>query len=318
MLARMQNGLRSIGRQIHDSRSSWASRLNSEERTQRTWARVIESYDHLPNVYREFFEPHRASGRAFPYTVFTPGFETLGYRITAKLVSVFDHELVFLEESAKGLAAQIYPLDGISFVEMSSMLLDSRFKVQGVTHRGIQTSSTVRFSTATDYVLTPVLRMVRLHAAGLKETAQDADPKTFEEWLTLDFKFMNLARRSLLGGENVLHAILQPEIRVRRFRILGRTYYKTICPTHVSILTERELILIREEVLENRDDKYGGIWVYLPLDKIESVSMNRKNGGLLALSIQILSGECFEALFQASMETEIDRFLEQFRGLKSR
>lgn len=317
MLARMQNGLRSIGRNIRGSAGSRGSGLYSDNRTQRTWARVIECYDNVPEVFKIFFERHRDSGRAFPYTVYTPGLETRECKITAKLVSIFQHEIVFLEANGKGLTAQIYPLDGISFVKMSSMLLDSRFELHGLTTRGIQTSSTVRFSTATDYLFTPVLRKIRLHAVRFDGAIRAPGAEMFDEWITSSFKFMNLARRSLLVGDQVLHAILQPELRISRFQFLGRTYYRTLSPTHVSILTDRELILIHEEALDDRDDKYGGIWLYLALDKIGSVSMSRRNGSLLTLSVRMLSGECFESLFQASMEPEVEQLLVKFRGLRS-
>jgi hypothetical protein len=313
----MQNSFRSIGRNIRDSGRFLGAGLYSDFRTQRTWARVIEGYDNVPEVFKNFFDPHRASGQPFPYTVFTPGLETLGYRITAKLVSVFDREIVFLEANGKGLIAQTYPLDGISFVKMSSMLLDSRFELHGLTTLGIQRSSTVRYSTATDYLFTPVLRKIRLQGVPFNGAAGAPGAEAFDTWITSNFKFMNLARRSLLDGDMVLHAILQPEIRASRFRFLGRTYYTTLSPTHASILTNRELILIHEEALNDREDKYGGIWLYLALNKIGSASMSRKTGGLLTLSIQMLSGECFESIFQASREAEIDRLLVKFQGLRS-
>lgn len=316
MLARMQKGLRAVGRNIRGSGRSWGTGLYSDNRTHRTWARVIECYDNIPEAFKKFFDPHRASGRTFPYTVFTPGLETRECKITAKLVSLFEREIVFLETDGKGLAAQIYPLEGISLVKMSSMLLDSRFELHGLTTGGIQTSSTVRFSTATDFLFTPVLRKIRLHAVRLDGAVRASSVETFDDWITSNFKFMNLARRSLLGGDRVLHAILQPELRISRFRFLGRTYYRILSPTHVSILTDRELILIHEEALDDRDDKYGGIWLYLALNKIGSVSMSRKNGSLLTLSVQMLSGECFESIFQASMEPEVDQLLVKFRGLR--
>jgi hypothetical protein len=232
-------------------------------------------------------------------------------------VSVFERKIVFLEANGKGLAAQIYPLDGISFVKLSSMLLDSRLELQGLTTGGIQTSSTVRFSSATDYLFTPVLRKIRLHAVRFDGAVRTPGAETFDNWITTNFKFMNLSRRSLLRGDHVLHAILQPEVRISRFRFLGRIYYRTLSPTHISILTDRELILIHEEALDDRDDKYGAIWLYLALNKIGSLTMGRKNGSLLTLSVRMLSGECFESIFRASMEPEVDQLLVKFRGLRT-
>jgi hypothetical protein len=173
MLARMQNSLRMIGRQIRGSGNAWATRFTSYERTDRTWAKVIDSYDNIPEVYKEFFIPLLSEGQAFPYTVLTPAYEILGSRITGKLICVRDHEIDFLEENGKGLVAQCYPLEGISYVEVSSMLLDSRVKVNGVTSQGIQSSSIVRFSSATDYLFTPVLRKIRLHSVSAKDAVQN-------------------------------------------------------------------------------------------------------------------------------------------------
>ena len=317
MLTRLQNGLRLIGRQIHGSKSSWGIRLNSEERTQRTWAKVIDSYESIPEIYKDFFRPGFSEGQPFPYIVLTPSFETLGYRINEKLVCAFDREIQILERNRKELVVQCYPLEGISYVEVSSMLLDSRIRINGMARDGNLTSSIVRFSTATDYVLAPVLKRIRLYKVESKEAVQKRELEKFDPWLGLNFKFMNFARNSLLGGEKVLCTILQPEVNKGIFTFLGRTYYRTISPTHACILTDRELILIREEALEKRHDKYGGIWDYIPVSKIASLSMDRKNGNLLVLTIHLDRNECFKCLFQASMENEVDQLIARFTEVNS-
>ena len=317
MLARFQHNLQRIGRQIHGTRGVRGVRLNSEERTQRTWARVIDSYERIPEAYQDFFKPRFLERQPLPYIVLTPSFETLGFRISEKLVCVFDHEIQILEKNGKGLTVQCYPLDRIGYVEVSSMLLDSRLKISGVTGDGNLISSIARFSTATDYLLAPVLNKIRLYKIKSKDIVQKQELKKFDPWLTLNFKFMNFARKSFLGGEKVLSATLQPEIKKGLFTILGRTYHRTISPTHACILTDRELILIREEALENRHDKYGGIWDYIPVRNISSLSMDRKNGNLLVLSIQLVTSESFKCLFQNSMENEVDQLISQFYQLKS-
>ncbi len=315
MLARMQNSLRMMGKQIHDLRSPQVTGLYSGQRTELTWAKVIDSYENVPEIYKEFFKPYLASGQAFPYTILTPAYETFACRITGKLVCVLDRGIHILEGNGKDLLVQCYPLEGISHVEVSSMLLDFRIKIIGVTSEGIPTSSIFRCSSVTDYLFTPILGNIRLHAVPPKDAAQPPDLEMFDGWVDLNYKFMNLARHSLLGEEKVICAILQPEIRASRFRILGRTFYKTISPTHVCILTDRELIMIREELLQGRDDKYGGIWEYVPLQKVEALSVRVKNDDLLALSVQLVTNEQFERLFQASMKNEVAQLRVQFDEL---
>jgi len=317
MLAKMQDILRIIGGQMQSSKTDWVSKLSASQQTRLTWAKAIDSYERVPEVYKEFFEAQLSNGQAFPYTVLTPAFEILGTKITEKLVCAFEHEIYILERKGNALIAQCYPLADISYVEVSSMLLDSRIKISGVTSQGVVTSSIVRFNSVTDYLFTPILKKIRLATVASKDVAPDSELDKFDHWARLNYKFMNFARHSLLGGEKVIRTLLQPEIKARRFKILGKTYYRTISPTHVCILTDRELIMIREELLQNRKDNYGGIWDYIPSKKIATLSVSQKDDNLLALSIQLTTNDRLEFLFQTSMQTEIDQLLKQFGELTS-
>jgi hypothetical protein len=313
----MQNALRTLGGQIQVSTTDWVSKLSASEQTRLTWAKAIKSYEAVPETYKEFFESRLSNGEAFPYTIFAPVFETLGYRITEKLVCAFDHEIYILEKSGSTVIAQCYPLADISYVEVSSMLLDSRIKISGVNSQGIPATSIVRFNSVTEYLFAPILKNIRLATVTSKDTVRDSELDKFDHWVKLNYKFMNFARRSLLGGEEVIHSILQPELKTPRFKILGKTYHRTIAPTHACILTNRELIMIREQLLQNRKDNYGGIWDYIPLNKIATLSVNPKDENLLTLSIRMLTDGQLEFLFQAALKEEFDQLVEQFRDLKS-
>jgi hypothetical protein len=318
MSARFQHTLRMIGKQIHSWKIAQLPTLNSDQQTRLTWARILDSYENVPDVYKEFFKPYLAKGPVFPYSVLAPAYEARGQRITEKVVCVFDDEIQILERNGNTLATQCYPFAGISYVEVSSMLLDSRIKINGVTSSGIPASCIVRFSTASDYLFRPILRKIRLYPTTSTPSGNSSKRETFEHWMHLNYKFMNLARNSLVEGERVICAILAPEIRKNMFTILGKTYFRTISPTHTSILTDRELILIREEVLQGRDDKYGGIWEYIPLNKIANLSVSRKRDHLLALSVQLLTKERFECVFPSSQENEVNQLLDMFRKMKSK
>jgi hypothetical protein len=195
--------------------------------------------------------------------------------------------------------------------------LDSRIKISGVNSQGIPATSIVRFNSVTEYLFAPILKNIRLATVTSKDTVRGSELDKFDHWVKLNYKFMNFARRSLLGGEEVIHSILQPELKTPRFKILRKTYYRTIAPTHACILTNRELIMIREQLLQNRKDNYGGIWDYIPLNKIATLSVNPKDENLLALSIRMLTDDQLEFLFQASMKAEIDQLIALFRKLKS-
>ena len=315
MLTKMRNVLRMTWRQVYTSTIAGLPRLGAAEQTKSSWAKSIESYAAVPNVYKDFFEPLLADGRVFPYTVLTPAYEGFIHRTTERLICDLGHEIYVLERSGNTFEAQCYPLEGISYVEVRTILLDSRIKITGVTRQGMAASSTLKFNSVTDYLFTPILERIRLAAVESKGAAQSVELEKFDPWVRLNYKFMNYAKRSLLGGEKVIHTVLQPEIRASLFTVLGKTYSRTISPTHVSILTDRELIIIREEERRSGDDQYGGIWDYIPLNKIATLSLGRKDNNLLVLSIQLPESARLENIFQASAEREINQLLDRYRAL---
>jgi hypothetical protein len=219
-----------------------------------------------------------------------------------------------LEKRGNTFEAQSYPLDGIHYVQVRNILLDSRITISGTTRQGVYVTSSLKFNSVTDYLFTPILNKMRRAPLDLQATPSSEAAK-FDPWIGLSFKFMNFARHSLLAGEKVIYAILQPEIRTPVLTILGKTYYRTLSPTHASILTDRELILIREDDKLNSAGKYGGIWEYVPLNKISTLSLSEEDGELLVLSIQLPNKTQLECLFQACARRQVDQLLDRFREL---
>lgn len=318
MLMKMLNRLQDAWRSASISTLAALSGSDAAERTRMTWARVIESYTAVPDIYKDFFEPYRADGRPFPYTVMTPSYKGFIHRTTEKLVCDLGEEIDILERAGNKIAAQCYPLGGISFVEFGTILLESWVKISGVAKDGLSISSTFKFNSVTDYLFTPILERIRRSwiqpsPAESKGAAQSSELEKFNRFVRINFKFMSYAKRSLLAGEKVILAVLQPEIRAETLAFLGKTYYRTVSPAQMLILTDRELILIREDTRWGEEVKYGGTWDYVPLDKVISLSQGGREEGLQVLSIQLTGGASLEFVFQASAQPEIDLLLDRFR-----
>jgi hypothetical protein len=299
-MAKIRGGLRNVRGAI-----TRLTLLSAYEQTRGSWARPIESCDALPAVYKDFFEPLLADGRPFPYTVLTPSYEGFIHRTSEKLISDLGCEICILERKGNTFDARCYPLEGISYAEVRSVLLDSHFKICGVTSQGVPAYYTHRFNTVNDHHFAPFLAKIRPGVTDSRVAPTALKSSDFSDWLSLNYKFMNLARHSLLEGERVIHAILQPEIRAHVLTLLGKTYYRVISPTHATILTDRELIIIREEAWHGGKERYGGIWDYIPLNKIVALSLSEND--LLKLSIQLPAGERLECLFRASAKSEVEQ-----------
>lgn len=316
MLAKLRNKLRlPWGQRPVSSIAEIPKLLHPAELTKFSWATHIKSYADVPDVYKDFFEPILADGCAFPYTVMTPSYERFIHTTTEKLISDFGHDIYILERKGDSFEIQCYPVDRISYVEIRTALLASSFTICGMTNRGVHTSTTLKFNTVTDHLFTPILKRARPLPVNSKNVTQGTEIEKFNCLAEVNFKFMNFAKRSLLEGEKVIQFILQPEIQEELLTILKKTFYRTISATHMCILTKRELILIREDATQRKDDRYGGFWNYIPLEKITTLSVNQKSNDLLGLTVQLPESTCFELLFQVSAKDEINRLLNQYKEL---
>jgi hypothetical protein len=123
-------------------------------------------------------------------------------------------------------------------------------------------------------------------------------------------RLVSLAAKFMFWRETeTRYFILQPETRERVATVLGKTFYRTVFPTHMSILTDRELIMIGEEHRWSGEDRYGGTWHYLPLCKIVALSLSRKGSNWLSLSIQLPGSVCLDYLYEASARREVEQLL---------
>lgn len=291
--------------------------LTGYEQTRLSWARAVESYDQLPETYKEFFKTFLGDTSTFPYAVLTPTFEGFIRRENEKLILGLDSKIYVLERVRDKLTSTCYPLDGINYVEVGTILLKSWIRISGVADNGALTSSTLRFNAVTDYLFTPILSKMR-PASTPGDTDQNSERAKFDYLVHLNFKFMNYARRSLVPGEKVIHTILQPEICATILTLFGRSLFRTISAAHLDILTDKELIMIRDKNNIGRSDntRYGGIWNYIPLDRIMSVSLTPSKNNLLVLSIHLPQDDHIDSLFSVSNQQEVELFLKQFETLK--
>jgi hypothetical protein len=289
--------------------------LRPEDQPKLPWAKLIESYMTVPDVYKDFFEPFQADPRRFPYTVLTPSYEDHQHPTTGKLITILGPEIFILEDIGDAFMQLCYPISEISYVEQGTKLLYSWLKIYGMTgHDGLKTT-TLNFNSVTDYLFEPILKCIRPNPISTNDTNLSPEIEKFAHLAQVNYKFMNYARRSLLGGEKVIHTFLQPEIRKVKLAFLGKSFYRIISATHITILTDQELIVIQEEANCSDQTRYGGIWDYIPLNKIASLTYSEKDKGLLELSVNLTEGTQLDFIFQAYARPEVDRLIDQYKQL---
>ena len=312
----MKNIILKIWNKVYASTINYLPLMSSDAQTRLSWAKVIESYDDVPTIYKDFFKNPHIKGRQFPYTILTPSYREFIHKSTEKLVCDFGHEIYVLEKIGDTFKTKCYPLEKISCVEIRTVLLDTYIKIIGVTGNGIPDSSKIRMNSVTTRLFTPIIERIRQGTADFRGPAQSSELAKFDHWLELSLKFTNYAKSSILPGEKVIQSIFQPEIRKIFFKIMDKIFYRILSRAVAIILTDQELIIIQDaERIFYEDNSYGGIWNYIPLNKIGALYLGKGNRDLLVLSIQLLDGVKLEYIFKASAKRELDQLLHKFREL---
>lgn len=284
--------------------------LSAADQTMRSWAMRLHGHDEVPEVYRDFFTGLALEPGVFPYTVLTPSYEGYFARFTPRLICLAGSDIVVVEHWRRELEVTRFPCADINYIEAGNMLLKSWLKISGVTEAGLVVSS-CRFSAVTQPFLDPFIEKARAITPPSASTDFEAERAKFAYLFKVHFKFMNYARRSILPGEQVIASLVQQEIRSR----VLKTFYRTITPAHISILTDRELILITEdkEKFSLAGSPYGGIWRYIPLRRIAAVSLAERDEHTLTLSIQMPQGDQLSSIFAKANQAEVEALVGQLK-----
>jgi hypothetical protein len=291
--------------------------LSVEEQTKLSWARLVKAPEDIPEAFREFFDRLTPAEREpFPYAVLTPTYKGFLNPEKEKLICRIGGSLCVLMMTENRLVATEYPFAAISYLETGTILLSSWLTIRGADARGNSASATLKFNSVTEHLFAPFVDGFRSFAAGdAEKSAADAETPQFESLRDANFKFMNYARRTVRPGEKVVQTVLQPELRKKYFRWPALPFSRQITPAHLSLLTESELILIRDDETQHspKGRPYGGIWRYIPLRQISSVSLFSPEDDLWALSLRLSKNQQLESLFHESKKKEIQLLQGQIR-----
>ena len=242
----------------------------SSVQTMKEWPRLIRSEEEMPAVYQDVFPGYSGS---FPYTVFLPSRGAFWNRANPKLMCMFDDRIYVIEAQANRASSTCYPLEDIVYIECGRVLLKS-----WITINGVSSSASVVFNAVCDHLLEPFVRNVRMFKAHLRlpEDGNEEHDREVRKCNCLresNYKYMNYARQSILPGERIARIVCQPDICVRSLRVFGSSLLNVYLTAHVSILTDRELITIREDkgvitsIGRTRGGiRHGGVFSYLPLE----------------------------------------------------
>ncbi len=246
----------------------WYAQTSSTQ-TMRTWARRIRSHDELPDAFRGVVQ---ADEHPFPYTVYVPDdrFSLFGRR-RAKLLCVFEDRLLLCEAQGEQIATSSSAFDDVIFVMRGIILLTSWIII-----RTLSGTFSVKFNTTNLEYFEPVLEALRTHAGSSfsTEDVEEAERAKFDFLSSINYKYMNYGRQSLHAGDTILSMAYQPERCIQTgVSIFHTTLFRRYATSHLAVLTEQELLLIKEVKATRYEhtNLYGGVFTYIPRSKIRHI-----------------------------------------------
>jgi hypothetical protein len=281
-----------------------------------SWARLIPSLDQIPEAFKEKFNIIVNNADFFPYTVFVPPDRWGKKRSNPKIISVFNNAVYVLEKLKKEIKLICFDFQDICRLERSKSLLHSWIIIESkVDHKMI--SVLVEFNTVVEGIFNPIIVQIRKAVSGYDDETSDAgfdlEQSKFDYLNNINYKLMNFGKQSILPGEKVARIIYQSQIKVLIFKL----FWKYITPSHIVILTDKEFIVITENVRHKGDLTYGGVWSYIPLYQVTGLSMtsNEKDGFMEGI-VHLLNQEQFLLRYSLTQQIALSSLKSDIRDLR--
>lgn len=295
-------------------RRNQLSSLTGARQTMSSWAKVVEGWEDVPEVFRKPFSVVAGERSNLPYTVFAPiivdaSVKITGRKSTEKLLCELGETIYVWERSGDEVVMAAYPVKAISDLEVGEILLYSWLAIGGVTEDGMLRSSLIEFNQSTARHFGPFLKRLRPEPKDVKERERNAEEAKLNYLGLTNLKFRNFALESLVSGEKIVQTLWQPTIAQPIVRVGGHALWRTIVSLqHLVMLTDQELIIIQddERSKEIRGVRYGGKRQYIALRHIRAVELEDDGGDLLRLKLTLApGGQQMAILLSASKKPEI-------------
>lgn len=291
--------------------------LTGARQTMMAWSKVIESREEIPAIYQSDFEKYFEVGQSFPLVIWMPALERNLGRTTERLICDTPEAVYIFEKNGQLVNSFSYLYENVYSVEDGNILLDAWLTINGQTKTGEKRATTLYFNMTSKRHFEGILHKLRGFTQEADESSVAAQKDTFNSLSDQSFKFMNYGRESILPGETVQQFVFQSGIKNPFFTIFGMTFYKPAALAHMVVRTDRELILIQEtgDDKEMSPARYGGIWQYIPLHCVDSVTVENTAEDRVKLLIRCQPDALIEKVFDRSNLPELERFCTDLQTL---
>lgn len=275
----------------------------SSVETMRTWEVEIENYINLPETFKEALHEFSEQNYSFPFTIYLPeNSSKSSNRRSAKLISVFNKKIHIYDKCDNKLEETCFKLQDIDYLKKGTVLLRSWIIINGISN-GNKSSIKIDYNTVNDKIFNKLLYLLRF-GENVIETSNDQEGISMLHYLeALDYKYFNCSKANLLNNSHLVYSIYQCEICKK----IAKSINFRIFPTHNTMLTDKELIIISEEYhkIKNKSD-YGTICSYIPIGNIKDIEIQHNEvKNIYTCTINIKDRNFIKLLYEPSNQEKL-------------
>lgn len=276
--------------------------------TTASWARPIQSFAEIPQPFKEFIP----QSELLPYIIYSPADNWDQRQTNAKITCMYQDKVVLLELIENKVNVICYWLKDIHYIEQGTMLLYSWIGIHGLVD-GTLVISIVEYNSVVTSYFHPIVKAIRQILPTAETISDKRDLSKLQFLERCNYKFYNYSQESIMPGEEIVAAVYQPAI-YEKFMIF---FTRLVTLAHLTILTDKELIIIKDEELievKNKSNvKNGGVWAYIPLHKILTITLDgdvRKD--LLTLVISVKNDD-ISLYFSSLKQLDLEEIIKEFK-----
>ena len=229
-----------------------------------------------------------------------------------------DGQIVLLEIERDNVNRFASPIADVLYIERGKELLYSWVNIQTLSG-----AISIKFNTANDHLFDPAIEQIRqgmsdvpfLDMAWGKNEQESAK---FDYLSNVNYKYMNYGRKSIRSGDTVAAVAYEPERCIQEFTLFNKTLFRRYNTSHLSILTAKEFILIKEnkQIKTDKESMHGGVFTYIPRHRIQGISFNPNAENTQAImEITLPDNVYFTSEFSLDNE-ELPAFQQKCRDIR--
>lgn len=279
------------------------------QNTMSQWPIMVKRPSQIPDSFCEALDME--FGAKWPYSVFIPPnkWDTAGKR--PKVFSMVEDGIMYFEDMKTEVKQVFYPFEDILYVEIGRMLLSSWMTIHGMVH-GQYRQSTISYNTVRDDLFDPIIERIRTCITPDEALLEGQNGERLSDLKQLDMKFLNYTKNSLLPGEKIINIIYQPSVQEAHQQTMSELPEHT----HAVVLTDNELILIKEDnhKYKNIHSNYGVVKEFIPLTHIAEMSTEEAQSSL-KMHVNLNDKDELDRTFTDDQSDKLSQLIDKFKRL---